>query len=132
VIELKGVKMQKKIKGVLIWPILRNVKEVKKFLGLTNYYRQFIKDFAKLAAPLHVLVRKEEKWRWGKEQEEAFRKLKEVFMMEPVLAIPDLDKEMRVEADMSNYTTGGVLLTKCEDRKWRLVAFISKSLNATE
>ena len=131
-IELKGVKMQKKIKGVLIWPILRNVKEVKKFLGLTNYYRQFIKDFAKLAAPLHVLVRKEEKWRWGKEQEEAFRKLKEVFMMEPVLAIPDLDKEMRVEADMSNYTTGGVLLTKCEDRKWRLVAFISKSLNATE
>jgi len=39
----------------------RNVKEVQKFLGLTNYYRQFIKDFVKLAAPLHVLVRKEEK-----------------------------------------------------------------------
>jgi len=41
----------------------RNVKEVQKFLGLTNYYRQFIKDFAKLAVLLHMLVRKEEKWR---------------------------------------------------------------------
>jgi len=52
--------------------------------------------------------------------------------MKPVLAILDLDKEMRVEADTSDYATEGVLLTKCENGKWRLVAFISKSLNATE
>ena len=64
VIELKRVKMQKeKVEGVLNWPMLRNIKEVQKFLGLANYYRQFIKDFVKLAAPLHVLVRKEKKWR---------------------------------------------------------------------
>ena len=48
------------------------------------------------------------------------------------MAIPDLNKEMKVEADTSDYATGGVLLTKCENGKWRLVAFISKSLNATE
>ena len=41
----------------------RNIKEVQKFLGLTNYYRRFIKDFARIAAPLHVLVRKEQKWK---------------------------------------------------------------------
>jgi len=52
--------------------------------------------------------------------------------MEPVLAILDIDKEMRVEADASDYATGGVLSTKCEDGKWRPVAFISKSLNATK
>ena len=52
--------------------------------------------------------------------------------MEPVLAIPDINGEMRVEADASDYATGGVLLMKCEDGKWRPVAFISKSLNATE
>jgi len=45
---------------------------------------------------------------------------------------PDLDKEMRVEADALEYATGGVLLMKCEDEKWRLVAFISKSLNEAE
>jgi len=58
--------------------------------------------------------------------------LKEVFITKPVLATPDLNKEMKVEADTSDCATGGVLLTKCENGKWRLVTFISKSLNATE
>ena len=49
------------MEGVLNWPAPRNVKEVQKFLGLTNYYRRFIKDFARIAALLHVLVRKEQK-----------------------------------------------------------------------
>jgi len=62
VIDPKRVKMQKeKVKGVLNWPAPRNIKEVQKFLGLTNYYKRFIKDFARIAAPLHVLVRKEQK-----------------------------------------------------------------------
>ena len=79
-----------------------------------------------------MLVKKEKKWRWRKEQEKVFKKLKKVFTTEPVLAILDLDKEMRVEVDISNYVTGGVLLTKCENGKWRPVAFIFTLLNATE
>ena len=105
---------------------------MQKFLGLTNYYRRFIKDFAKIAAPLHVLVRKDQKWKWEQEQEEAFGRLKRAFTTESVLAIPDINREIRVEVDASDYTTEGVLLTKCEDGKWRPVAFISKSLNTTE
>jgi len=62
VISPKGVEMQKKkVEGVLNWPAPRNIKEVQKFLGLTNYYRRFIKDFARIAAPLYMLVRKEQK-----------------------------------------------------------------------
>ena len=62
VIGPKRVEMQrKKVEGVLSWPAPRDIKEVQKFLGLTNYYRRFIKDFTKIAAPLHVLVRKEQK-----------------------------------------------------------------------
>jgi len=62
VIGPKGVEMQReKIEGVLNWPAPKNIKEVQKFLGLTNYYRRFIKNFAKIAAPLHMLVRKEQK-----------------------------------------------------------------------
>ena len=53
-------------------------------------------------------------------------------MTRPVLATPDLNKEFRVEADTSNFATGGVLSTKCEDNLWRPVAFISKSLNEIE
>jgi len=64
VIGPRGVKMQKKkVEGVLNWPAAQNVKEVQKFLDLANYYRRFIKDFTRLAAPLYVLVRKEQKWK---------------------------------------------------------------------
>ena len=118
VISPRGVEMQKKkVEGVLNWPAPQNIKEVQKILDLTNYYRRFIKDFARLAALLHVLVRKKQKWKWEGEQEETFEMLKAVFTTEPVLAIPDIDREMRVEADASDYTMGGVLSTKCEDRK---------------
>jgi len=61
-----------------------------------------------------------------------FERLKAVFTTEPILAILDINKEMRVEADALYYATGGVLLTKYEDGKWRPVAFISKSLNTIE
>jgi len=52
---------------------------VQKFLGLANYYRQFVKDFAKIAKPMHKLVKKNEKWNWRAEQERAFEQLKKVF-----------------------------------------------------
>jgi len=114
----RGVKIQKeKIEGVLNWLAFRNVKEVQKFLGLTNYYRRFIKDFARIAVLLHMLVRKEQKWKWKKKQEEAFKRLKAVFITELILAILDINREIRVKANTSDYATEGVLSTKCEDRK---------------
>ena len=110
IISPKGVEMQKeKIEGVLNWPVPRNIKEVQKFLGLANYYRRFIKDFAKIAAPLHVLVRKEQKWKWEEEQKEVFGRLKRAFTTEPILAIPDIDREMRVEVDASDYAMGSIV-----------------------
>jgi len=65
-------------------------------------------------------------------QQKAFNELKRIFTSKLVLAAPDLDKEFRVEADASNYATGGVLLMKRSDKKWRPVAFIFKSLSDTE
>ena len=53
-------------------------------------------------------------------------------MAEPVLVIPDLDKEMRVEANASDFAMEGVLTMKCEDERWRPVAYISKLLNEAE
>jgi len=117
VIGPNGIKMEKeKVDGVLSWPEPKNVKDVRKFLGLANYYRRFIKDFAQVARPINVLTRKDVKWQWGVEQQKAFNELKRVFTTKPVLVALDLDKEFRVEADVSNYTTGGVLLMKCSDK----------------
>jgi len=81
---------------------------------------------------MNVLTRKDVKWQWKKEQQKAFDELKRIFMTKPVLAAPDLDKEFRVEVDVSNYATGGVLSMKDSDELWRPVAFISKSLSNTE
>jgi len=63
------------------------------------------------------LVRKEKKWSWGNEQKKAFEQLKQVFTMRLVLVTPDLDKEMRVGADVSEYMTGGVLSIKYGNKK---------------
>jgi len=68
-----------------------------------------------VARPINILTRKDIKWQWGVEQQKVFNKLKRAFTTKPVLVVPDLDKEFRVEADASNYATGGVLSMKCSD-----------------
>ena len=65
-------------------------------------------------------------------QKKAFQELKGKFTKEPVLAAPDLDKEMRMKVDILNYIVRGVLSMECENEQWRLVAYLSKSLNETE
>ena len=65
-------------------------------------------------------------------QEKTFRELKKQFTKELVLATSDLDKKLRVEVDVSDYATRGILSMEEENGKWRLVAFLSKSLNETE
>ena len=65
------------------------------------------------------MVKKDKKWEWTEKQEKVFRELKERFTKEPVLAVPDIDKKMRMEVDASDYATGGVLLMECKDGFWK-------------
>ena len=133
VIGPEGVKIEKeKVKGVLEWLMPKCVKDVQKFLGLANYYCQFIEGFAIVVRLLHDTVKKDKRWEWTEKQEEAFKELKKRFTEEPVLAAPDIDKKMRMEVDTLDYATGGVLSMECRDGLWRPVVFLSKSLNETE
>jgi len=116
VIGPSGIEIEKeKVDGVLSWPEPRNVKDIRKFSGLANYYRRFIKDFAQVARPMNMLTRKNVKWRWKGEEQAAFDELKKAFTTRPVLAAPDLNKEFRVDTNTLNYATGGVLSMKCSD-----------------
>ena len=63
------------------------------------------------------MVKKNQKWNWIKKQEKIFKKLKKKFTKEVVLAVPDLDKKIRIEVDVSDYATEGVLSMKYEDGK---------------
>ncbi|GLB35706.1 putative retrotransposable element tf2 155 kda protein type 1-like [Lyophyllum shimeji] len=105
-----------KVAGVAEWPVPKNKKEVQSFLGFTNFYRRFIRDFSHHARPLFDLTAKDVAWTWG-----------------PSSFSPDDDRPFRVEADSSDFATGAVLSQQSpEDEKWHPVAFYSKSLNAVE
>ena len=97
------------------------MKNVQKFLW-------FVKDFARMAKPLHEITRKDIKWNWRERQQKVFEKLKEGFMMEPVLIIPELDKEIRVETNAPNFVIGGVLLIKYENKKWKFFFFLRSTI----
>ena len=133
IIESNGIEMEKeKMDRMLSWPEPKNTKDIRKFLGLINYYRRFIKNFAQVARPMNMLTRKDVKQQQGEEQQKAFDELKRIFTTKPVLVAPDLNKEFRIEVDASNYATGGVLSIKCSNKLQRPVTFISKSLSDTE
>ena len=110
VIGLNGVKMKKdKVQEVVDQLVLRSVKDVQKFLVLANYYRQFVKDFAKVTKSLHKMMEKDVKWNLREKQQKVFKELKKRFKIEPVLVTPNLDKGIRVETDMLDFAIGRVL-----------------------
>ncbi|GLB45151.1 putative retrotransposable element tf2 155 kda protein type 1-like [Lyophyllum shimeji] len=122
-----------KVAGVVEWPIPKNKKEVQSFLGFTNFYRRFIRDFSYHARPLFDLTAKDVVWTWGSAQQDAFDALKRAITCQSVLIFPDDDRPFQVEADSSDFATGAVLSQQSpEDGKWHPVAFYSKSLNAVE
>ena len=82
-------------------------------------------NFAWVTKLINTLTRKNIKWQWGQEQQRVFNELKGIFMTRPVLAFPDLDKKLRVKANISNYTTREVLLIKCSNELWRPVAVMN-------
>jgi hypothetical protein len=122
-----------KIAGVTEWPAPTNKKEVQSFLGFTNFYRRFIKDFSHHARPLFDLTRNDSKWHWDAPEMSAFDKLKQSVTAAPVLISPDSTRPFRIEADSSDFATGAVLSqVSAEDDKWHPVAFLSKSLSPVE
>ena len=119
-----------KVAAVAEWKVPVNKKGVQEFLGFVNFYRRFIRDFSKIARPLHELTGKQP-WRWEVEQQEAFDALKKCLCSEPILSIPKDDAPFRVEADCSQYAMGGVL-SQLVDDKWHPVAYRSQSLSPVE
>ena len=113
-----------KLQSIKEWPIPKNVRRVQGFLGLTGYYRKFIKNYGQLAKPLTELTKKDG-FSWNAEAQKAFESLKDKLISSPVLTLPDFSKEFTIECDASGHGIGAVLL---QDN--RPVAFFSKALAA--
>ena len=127
-----GIKMDDaKVKAITEWPAPTNVRGVRSFLGLANFYRRFIKDYAKLAKPLTDLTQKDKVFTWGTAEAEAFAALQTRFTTAPILAYPDNDCQFRLETDASDFATGAVLSIQKND-KWHPVAFSSHAMSPEE
>ena len=108
-------------------------KELQSFLGFTNFYHRFIRDFSHHARPLFDLTKNDTKWHWSGEEQLAFDTLKGLITSAPILASPDNTRPFRIEADSSDFATGAVLSQQNpEDGNWHPVAFLSKSLSTVE
>ncbi len=112
-----------KVKAILDWEPPKSVPALRSFLGLASYYRKFIKNFAKIAAPLTNLLKKSAvTYEWEEACDETFGTLKGI-----LVKAPDFDKEFEIHSDASDFAIGGVLV-----QEGRLVAFESKKLGETE
>jgi len=128
-ISPEGIQPNKeKVKAIEDFPIPKNSKEIKSFLGLCGYYRKFIPDFAKIAKPMTIFLKKGAKVDTNNDEyNKSFEKLKTLIMSDPILICPDFTKTFQVTTDASNFAIGAVL---SQDNK--PVSFASRTLNDHE
>nr|XP_051210878.1 uncharacterized protein LOC127328311 [Lolium perenne] len=125
VIGINGVATDSsKITAVKDWPRPKNLKELRRFLGLTGYYRKFIKQYGLISKPLTQVMRKGEVYQWTLVTEEAFQALKRALAQAPVLALPDFSQHFVVETDACQSGVGAVLM-----QQGHPVAYLSKALS---
>ena len=121
-----------KVRAIQDAPHPTNVKELRAWLGLLNYYGRFLCNLSTTLAPLHVLLRKETKWQWGKDQNEAFVAAKNLLQSDSLLVHCDQDKPILLACDASPYGVGAVLSHQMPDGSERPIAFASRSLSSAE
>ena len=133
-----------------VWPTFKNVlavkefpcptpvKEVKRFLGLANFYRRHLQNMGIICRPLTALTRKDKqtgqpvKFEWSTQCEKSFQKIKEMLISSPVLVPPDLDKEFFLWVDASEDGFGAIMEQNGEDGLRHPVAYASRAINEAE
>ena len=123
---------KKKVEAVLAAPTPKDVSQVRSFLGLLNYYGNFLPNLSSVLASLYRLLDMAVKWRWHKEEEDSFREAKELLISTKLLVHFDPDKELILTCDASPYGVGAVLAHKEKDGTERPISYGFRSLMMAE
>ncbi|GJP56376.1 hypothetical protein CLOM_g15431 [Closterium sp. NIES-68] len=131
-VSAQGVHVDpKKIEAVRTWKTPENVKELQQFLGFANYYNRFVPQYAKIAAPLTNLLKKNMPYKWEPKHQEVVEQLKQALTSAPVLILPDPERDYVIEADASDQAVGAVLMQD-QGNGLQPIAYLSKKLHGAE
>ena len=132
VVDNKGMHMmESKVEAIRDWPVLKNVDEIRSFLGTVGYYRKFIQHFSTIAAPLTELLHKGTNFVWTDAHQQAFDQLKTAVTTRPVLILPNPDLPYTVTVDASGVGCGG-MLSQDHGSGLQPIAFLSKKHSPAE
>ncbi|CAI7761953.1 unnamed protein product [Closterium sp. NIES-53] len=128
----KGIHVDpRKIEAVKKWKVSENMKELQQFLGFANYYNRFVPQYAKIAAQLTDLLKKDTPYKWDTPHQQAMEQLQTARTTAPVLILLDPDKDYVVEADASDQAVGATLMQDHE-RGLQPIDYLSKKLHGAE
>jgi predicted aspartyl protease len=133
IVSEKGVNVDpEKVNAIKNYPKPANSKQVKQFLGLASYYRQFIDKFSEKSEALNALTKKRAKFIWTEKCEQEFQDLTNALTTPPVLIFPDFSRTFRVTTDASAVGVGAILSQVDDDKREGVIAYASRTLNKHE
>nr|XP_006813698.1 PREDICTED: uncharacterized protein K02A2.6-like [Saccoglossus kowalevskii] len=132
-IDATGIRpTEEKVAAIQKAPVPQNREELKSYLGLLNYYHRFLKNLSTVLAPLYQLGQQNTKWQWGKSQQEAFSKSKELLQSSQLLVHYDSGLKLTLDCDASPYGIGAVLSHRMPNGMEQPIAFASRTLAPAE
>ncbi|XP_058816579.1 uncharacterized protein LOC131679847 [Topomyia yanbarensis] len=121
-----------RISPILDYARPKNVKDIRRLLGLAGFYQRFIRDYSRIVAPISDLLKKsKKKFVWTEAAEIAFGELKAALVSAPILGNPDFGKPFTIESDASDNAVGAALIQHVDDQP-RVIAYFSKKLSSTQ
>lgn len=121
-----------KITAITNWPVPKNLKQVRGFLGLAGWYRRFLKNFSTETFAITEVLSTKKKFQWTDEAQKAFEKVKTLLTSAPVLGNPDFSKKFYLHCDASDFGIGAVLVQHDDEGNEKPIAFMSKKLNSSQ
>jgi hypothetical protein len=123
IVSKEGVATEpSKVEAINNWPVPKTFKQLRGFLGLTGYYRRFIRNYGLISRPLTQLLKKGVQFQWTSSTQEAFELLKSALSSAPILAIPNFADTFIIETDASDKGMGAVLM-----QPGHPISFLSKA-----